>query len=553
MRAGYPKLSVKGSVTDMKTRSQRSGRTGKIVRGAAVLLASLMASTLVLGGCSGGGGDTESKLPAVEGGRGGQTLKFTYLRPVWGAATYVKGGAYEKAFEEYANVDIDVQIIPVTEYDGKVKTIVAGGNLPDVMWAAGPADVYWRELEEQGAFADIDKMLDAHPEVKNKVSDTVWQWMRNPDDNKTYFLPNTVAAEAPFLTYYRKDWFEAQNIPEPTTIGELEEALKKIKTAYPDAVPITVGMGGLEWMFKDLATSFGATVSGWVPSEADANVLVPYTTTKACENYFFWLQDLRRSELLDAEAGLNPDTTFGETKFITGKAAVIPNVYNRYTVMAAALKKNDPNAEIGILPPLKGPDGIQGGTRMSSPYDRGLYFSATSKVTEQFFEFWEWYLTDGSDFRRFGVEGEMYKVVDGKKITIPDDERKEDFKNSQVEPLSFLSTAEEQLDFENIWKPTFEANGLADQYDYWYQRFQEYCEVQYPDYLNPTVRSKTSEEKGGQIYNATIGAVYGSILLNVEGTRKEYQDAVADWLERGGQQIIDEINAGQPDKSKPNF
>ena len=44
----------------------------------------------------------------------GDKLSFTYLRPVWGAATYTEDGPYEKALEEAANVDVKVQIVPVT-------------------------------------------------------------------------------------------------------------------------------------------------------------------------------------------------------------------------------------------------------------------------------------------------------------------------------------------------------------------------------------------------------------------------------------------------------
>lgn len=522
--------------------NNRKGMKNKAMALLAIMM--VLAITFTVGGVA---------LADESEGRGGETLSFSYLRPVWGAATYVADGAYEQALSEYANIDVDVQIIPVTEYDTKVKTIVAGGSIPDVMWAVGPSDSFWRDMEDQGAFISIDELLDTHPTVKSTVSDSVWEQMRNPNDGKIYFLPRTIAADVPFFLYYRKDLFDAQGIAEPTTIDELTSALEVIRDAYPDIVPITVGNGGLEWMYKDLATSFGTTVGGWVASEEDANLIIPATITENYENFIFWMQKLRSENLLDAEAGINPDSSFGKNKFKAGLAAAYPGGYPDYIEITAALAEVDPEAEVGIMQPLVGPTGIQGGTRTSYPVDRGMYFSASSDVIEQFFDFLEWYLTDGSEFRLYGVEGEMYTVEDGKYNVIADDDRSEDYKSTQVEPLTFIGLPDEQLDWEGTWRPQFETYGISDKFDYWYNKFMDYCEVRYPDYLSPTVQSATSIEIGTQIYEATIGSVYGSIFLDVTGTLDEYKTAVNDWLENGGQTIIDEINAAQTDKSKPSY
>lgn len=486
-------------------------------------------------------------------GRGGEKLSFSYLRPVWGPATFVKGGAYEKALFDYANIEVDVQIIPVMEYDAKVKTIAAGGQFPDVMWAAGPADPFWRDLEDQGAFKSIDDLLASHPTVKSTVSETVWNQMRNPADGMIYFLPRTIASDVPFFTFYRKDLFDAQNIEEPKTIEELEAALVIIKNEYPDIVPITVGMGGLEWMYKDIATSFDTTVGGWVPSDTDINTIVPSNITENYQDFIFWLQNLRRQGLLDAEAGINPDVNFGKNKFKAGQAAAYPGGYPDFIEISVALAQIDPSAEVAILPALVGPDGVQGGTRTSYPVDRGMYFSTASDVIEEFFDFLEWWLTDGSTFRLYGVEGEQYTIEDGEYIRLPETEVKDDFKSTQIEPLTFIGLPEEQLDWEGYWRPVFETSGIGEKFDYWHARFMEYCQVRFPDYLSPTVRSETSIEIGGQIYEATIGSVYGSVFLDISGTREQYQTQVDEWLNRGGKTIIEEINAVQTDKSKPTY
>lgn len=483
------------------------------------------------------------------GTRPGEKLKISYLRPVWGAATFTPGGDYEKALSEYANIEIDVQIIPVTEYDTKVKTTVAAGSLPDVMWAFGPSDPFWREMEGQGAFAKIDDYLNANPTVKSTVSDTVWGQMKN-SDGSTYFLPRTIASVVPFFTYYRLDWFEAKGIAEPKTIDELNAALTKIKQEYPKVVPITVGTGGTEWMFKDLGTAFGCSVGSWVPD--NTGKIVPSFGTKEQEDYFFWLQDLRRNGLLDPEVGVNPDVSHGKQKFMSGRAAAYPGGYPDFIEITSALKKSDPNAKVGIMSPLTGPTGIKGGTRTVYPVDRGLYFNAKSDKVKDFFTFLEWWLTEGTDFRRYGVEGKTYKVENGKKVSIPDAEREEAYKSTQIEPLCFIDLPAEQLDFEN-WRASFKGAGIEDQFDYWVNKFNEYMAVRYPDYLSPTVISQTNKEIGAQIWEGAMASAYGSVLLDTKADRKTYEAAYQKWLEQGGSKIIDEINAAQTDKSKPNY
>ena len=351
-----------------------------------------------------------------------EPTRFTFMRGVWGAATFTPGGEYEQTLKELANVEVEVQIVPIGEYDAKVKTVAASGSLPDMMMAYGPTDAYWRDLENQGAFAPLDEYLEKYPALKSICDDSMWEMLRNPDDGHIYFMPNTCVAEMPFFVYYRQDWFEELGIEEPTTIAELEAALETIKEKMPDVTPMTVAAGSTAWLAKDLGTAFGATVSGWTPDE-NGNLIPDHMDEETIE-FAFWLQDMKERGLLDEEADVNPDLTFGEQKFKTSRAAVICGVFNQFTGYYTSLMENDPDAKIGIIGPLTGPDGTQGGTRISFPMDRGYYFSSTAQDLDGIMAFLNWSLTDGNDFRKWGVEGKTYTVDEnGVKHSIPDTER----------------------------------------------------------------------------------------------------------------------------------
>ena len=501
-------------------------------------------------------GDTssteETEQPADNTAETGEPTRFTYMRGVWGAATFTPGGEYEQTLKELANVEVEVQIVPIGEYDAKVKTVAASGSLPDMMMAYGPTDAYWRDLENQGAFAPLDEYLEKYPALKSICDESMWEMLRNPDDGHIYFMPNTCVAEMPFFIYYRQDWFEELGIEEPTTIAELEAVLETIKEKMPDVTPMTVAAGATAWLAKDLGTAFGATVSGWTPDE-NGNLIPDHMDEETIE-FAFWLQDMKARGLLDEEADVNPDLTFGEQKFKTSRAAVICGVFNQFTGYYTSLMENDPDAKIGIIGPLTGPDGTQGGTRISFPMDRGYYFSSTAQDLDGIMAFLNWSLTDGNDFRKWGVEGKTYTVdEDGVKHSIPDTEREADWVSAQIEPLTFVHVPEDNFSWDD-YQANFDAIGCGDYLEYFKEKWEAYCQVKYYDYRNPTTISETNNEIGAMLTESYLSSYwYSGIITNPAITREEFDGAVQQWLDAGGQQIIDEFNAAQPDKSEPTY
>ncbi|WP_165822449.1 extracellular solute-binding protein [Paenibacillus montanisoli] len=483
-------------------------------------------------------------------GDSSEPLKFSYSRPTWGPATYTKGGAYEKELFKQGNVDIDVRIIPVVDYDATIKTTAAGGNMPDVIWGWGPVDAFWKDLQDQGAFLKINEYLDQYPAIKDAVPAGIWDKMAD-DKGDIYFIPNLIYPVVPFFINYRADIFEELGIAEPTSIAELQSALEKIKASGKDIVPMTMGNTVPFWAGKDLATAFGSG-SGWAPSKDDPNKIVPPEMQEEHLNYKFWLQDMKKKGLFDEEAGVNPDASFGETKFKAGRAAVIlgGNLQSLYP----ELKKSVPTADIKTLSPLTGLNGEKGGTRVVFPQDRGFYVNVKFKdKADQFFKFLNWSLTDGTELRRYGIEGKMFTVnPEGKKVPIPDDERENDYKGAQIEPLKFIDPMSEKLDWE-AQELNFIGAGIQDKFEYYKGMFEKYAANAYNDYKDPTVTSPTQAEIGPQIWEDYMAKVDGSILTDMNLTKDAYKAAYQKYLDAGGQKIIDEINELQKNKSEPNY
>ncbi|MFD0716853.1 hypothetical protein [Paenibacillus sp. GCM10027626] len=537
-------------------------RKRKVRQWGLVLLVIVMATTL-LAACSGkkgnegnagkGGANASNGSGENAGDEAAGPVKFSYVRPVWGAATYTKGGPYEKELFKQGNVEIDAQIIPVTEYDQKIMTIISSGDMPDVLWAAGPTDKKFKDMQDQGAFLKINEYLDKYPAVKEAVPQSVWDTLTD-EKGDIYFIPNVSNPLIPIFIYYRQDLFEKYGIAEPKTTAELEAALVKLKESDPKLIPLTAQ--DTIWGLGALSTSFGFPHFAWGPATGEdtdnPQTIVPWYLTKEGKAFYFWLKDLKTRGLLDNEFLIAKNWDHAKQKFTTGKAAVLGINWGYGPEILSTMKKTMPEAKIGVLSPLEGPNGTMGGIRPFGAWDRGMYLSAKMDDPDGFFRFLNWTLTDGSDFRRYGIEGKTYKVENGKKLSLADDDTEADYKNGQIEPLKFITPMSEALDWEAI-EAGYEGSGIGGFFAEAKAKFEEYNKVQYPDYRNPTIFSPVEVEQSAQLYNDYLQAVIDGAIINDKVTEQDWDAAINKYLQAGGQKIVDEVNALQTKKSKPQY
>lgn len=504
------------------------------------LIAGSLAATATasLGACGHDSGSNQGSSSAYH---------FSYLRPVWGPATFTKNGPYQKELERRAKVKIDAEIIPVFEYDDKVNARLAGGDIPDVIWGQAPlggaGGQNWRDVTDQGAFQPINEFLDKFTAVRDAVPKQIWDMLR-AKDGKNYFVPNLIWPQVPFFSFYRKDLFDKAGIDEPTTVDQLLGALRAVKREYPKMIPLTMPD---EWYTKELATSFDLIFQGWELDTADPSKIVPWWTKESQIDFYLWLQNLHREELLDPGFRVDdPNAAFD--KFKGAKSAVLLGHWGQFPDLQSNLIKLEKSAKVGVMPPL----GPKGCTRQVFPVDRGFYVSSKIKEPERFFEFLEWTLTDGNDFRKWGVKGEMYKETGGKKVTIPDSDRKPGFQGPQLEPLSFIGPFSEKLDWENT-KAGYEAAGVGDFFDYVKGRFEEVTAKFRSDIRIPTTVSATEDKSGAQLQTDILQPLWEGTIIDHGITKDDWLTADSKWRAGGGDAIIAEVNQAQKERSEPDY
>lgn len=155
-----------------------------------------------------------------------------------------------KSFEA-ANPNIKVEYIHVPDdYVGKMNTILAGGNAPDIFYV--PDGDFGRWVS-QGVLMPIDSYMKS---TNINVSD-IWEnaLIRYRYDGAKmgvgplYCLPKDIG---PTVLYYNKDLFTKANVPfpsadKPMTFQELIDVAKKLTHTNSDGKIDQYGMGPIWW------------------------------------------------------------------------------------------------------------------------------------------------------------------------------------------------------------------------------------------------------------------------------------------------------------------
>jgi ABC-type sugar transport system, periplasmic component len=165
----------------------------------------------------------------------GEKVKFSLWHSYVGAdqrAEFMadRMAAFKAAHPEY---DIDEQLIPRDQYQTKLKTMAAAGELPDafLLWP----NAMTVEFAKAGLLSDINDLLAANPAWKNAFSSRALDEFTV--DGKTYSAAEGVSLTS--VVFYNKAIFAKYGVKYPTTYDELKAAIKVF--AKNGVIPIAHG------------------------------------------------------------------------------------------------------------------------------------------------------------------------------------------------------------------------------------------------------------------------------------------------------------------------
>ncbi|WP_229069751.1 ABC transporter substrate-binding protein [Actinoplanes sp. DH11] len=278
----------------------------------------VLTSALALTACSNGGGDDDAASTAGAAScapsSGPVTLNYT---------TWIPG--IEKVVKVWNDANPNIQVKVQTGPNGNGGTYqnffnqLKAGNAPDlghIEYDALPSFRVQDGLENLAGCSEVTA-------AKDQFVDWTWGQVTFGEENSVYGVPQDAG---PMALFYRKDLFEKNNIPVPTTWDEYAAAAEKVKSAGGYITNFSQSdinqFAGLSWQAG--GRWFANDGAKWTVNFADEN------TTKVAN---YW-QGLIDKKLVSA---VPPWTTEWDNAYNTSKAWTwVSAVWGANSIMSGA-------------------------------------------------------------------------------------------------------------------------------------------------------------------------------------------------------------------------
>lgn len=317
------------------------------------------------------------------------------------------------------NVNLDVQVVPESDYQSKAKIVLSSDKIPDMVTNVNQANVL--ELGGTGVLLPISDYMDKLPNLKKRIEDFKMEnelenW-KSPD-GKLYVLPYlTESASYNRSPIIRTDLLEKYGLKAPTNTDELYAVLKKFKEIYPDSYPLTGTTA------EDLRSMWGAAwgvepnYKGFIYNEQTGSYEYVYTS-EVYKEYVAYLNRLIKEGLADPEIFTSNYDQLHQ-KISTSKSMMyfFWNGQEISQINLLGKENTGPEFQMAMIPPIAGPAGqkalagnrIDHGTVIPASAANKPYFDQLLKFVDYL------YSEEGSDLLTWGIEGQNYIVKDGQK------------------------------------------------------------------------------------------------------------------------------------------
>lgn len=388
-----------------------------------VAVSALMAMAMMTAACSSDNGGTNA--PAAGGGEGAasvsregfpiveEQITLTMMAPSAEMANWSTMPTVQ-AMEELSNIKVEFETAPIDSFPTKKNLTFAGGELPDMLYAADltPAEqvnygsqkllIPLEDLIDNYA-PNLKAVLDAHPDVRKSITTT---------DGHIYALPfiDTTAVWYRGPMWYNGKFLEALGVSEPKTTEELYTYLKRVKEEDPngngeaDEIPLTsVKLDDLRMYFLGFWGIYNEVYY------ADKEGVVHYTPQEeGYRGYLTFLNKLWQEELLDHETFSQTDD-MKKAKGAKNQIALFSD-YHPYFTLGGEPRTTDPmmtpvSSEIAGTPVYGKHPGISSNGNFA--------ITATNKHPEATMRWIDYqYSYEGATLWTQGPEGLMWEYED---------------------------------------------------------------------------------------------------------------------------------------------
>ncbi|WP_339323032.1 extracellular solute-binding protein [Paenibacillus sp. FSL W8-0194] len=373
----------------------------------------VLASALLTVGVAGCGKGSGSE--AADASDESKPLKFSISLTTSGnsyaeSAKDINNDKWVKEFEKRANIDVDIRMIPLKDFDSKMSIMFAGGEIPDVVQNVGGAtDKSMSGSIEAGVFMPLDDLLKEYaPNIMKAVPKEAWAEVSYK--GKIYGVPTWLSNPSRRATFIRTDLLEKTGLPVPKTMDDLLNVLRAFKKLGVPA-PYQAREN-----FKYADIGFGAyDALGYQFMEKDGEVVPKFFNAENMEKALNFYKTMYEEGLIQKDFATIQAPQYTEN-IQAGNAGI-------WTANAAGLldfrtkiQEAVPDAKVDIIPSPEGDNGLKGYGLYSS-VNTSLYIN--SKVSKEkairIIKLFDWMQTpEAVKFFSFGIEGENYTEKDGK-------------------------------------------------------------------------------------------------------------------------------------------
>lgn len=233
----------------------------------------------------------------------------------------MEGTPTQAAIDAYvAETGHPVEVIPTpgtgTDYETKVRTMLAGGTVPDVIRTN---DDFVRFYSVKNQFMDLTEWIQRDGIDSTKYFEPIWNFSAQPDGKYTAIS----LGNQPRLIYYNVDMFEAAGVPLPPkdwnaegwTWDDFLETAKALTIEGQQWGALVYDDTGCEQTF---AVNNGLA-EGIYSEDGKSFLLAEPQGIEAIQ----WLADLTLVHKVQPERGLVRETNTGNNLFLQGKVGMI--------------------------------------------------------------------------------------------------------------------------------------------------------------------------------------------------------------------------------------
>lgn len=297
-------------------------------------------------------------------------------------------------------------------------TMLVETELPDIIHYYG-ADLL--ELGMEGGLIPLEDLIEEHaPNIKKFFEECPdAKKMATAGDGHIYYIPGSLAgidqSAMPSQGWFiRQDWLDKLGLKMPTTVDEYYNVLKAFKTQDPngnglnDEVPVFCrsGLGFIYPLFaankgwyedENGVAQFGAMEENYKQAIIAAR---DWYKEGLIDREIFTRGSQAREQLLSANLGGSTHDWFSSTG---GYNSLYQDSVPGINFIAMAPPANTEGEVIEIC-------------SRNTLHELGWGISAHNDEVETTIKYLDfWMSSEGQDLRSFGIEGEHYTVVDGKK------------------------------------------------------------------------------------------------------------------------------------------